>query len=136
VDLCQHIRQNHDDAPPPTRRHEGCFTNTFVIYTKIAYAKHLCRRVFGKRGFTIIFTHYNGSRAFVNAFGINTHDDLPSLPSLRCYVKSFGPKVYYTFINHFDSRGSLITSVRTFISTTMTTLTTPNATEDSVTSAS
>jgi hypothetical protein len=31
----------------------------------------------GERGFTIIFGHYNGLRAFVDTFGINVYDDLP-----------------------------------------------------------
>ena len=59
----------------------------------------------GKRGFTIIFTHYNGSRASIDTFDINTYDDLPLSPNSRGYVNSFGTKVYYTFVNHSGSRG-------------------------------
>jgi hypothetical protein len=56
-------------------------------------------------GFTIIFTHYNGLSAFINTFGINANNDLPSSPSSQCYVNYFGTKVYYTFVNHCDSKG-------------------------------
>jgi hypothetical protein len=65
----------------------------------------------GKRGFAINFTHYNGSRASIDTFDINTYDDLPLSPNSKGYVNSFGTKVDYTFVNHFGSRGSLTTSV-------------------------
>ena len=65
---------------------QGGFANNFVIYTKIAYAKYHCRRVFGRRGFATILAHYNGSRAFANSFDINTYSgSLPS-PSKRGYI--------------------------------------------------
>ena len=88
----------------------------------------------GRRGFSIIFIHYNGSRAFINNFHINAYNNLPPLSSSMGYVNSFGNEVYYyyTFVNHFGSRGSLTTSVRTFTSTTMTPSTTPSVTEDLV----
>jgi hypothetical protein len=100
------------------------FTDTFIVHTNIYSTKHLCRRVFGWRGFAIILAHYNGSRAFVNSFEINAYgDSLPS-PSLRGCINSFNTKVYHTFINHFDSRGSSATLVQTSTSTTMTMSTT------------
>jgi hypothetical protein len=108
------------------------FTDTFIVHTNIYSTKHLCRRVFGRRGFTIILAHYNGSRAFVNSFGINAYgDSLPS-PSLRGYTNSFNTKVYNTFVNHFDSRGSSTTLVQTSTSTTTTMLTTQRETKDLV----
>lgn len=66
---------------------------------------------FGKSGFAIIFTDYNGSRAFIDTFSINAYDDLPPSLSLRGYINSFSTKVYYTFVNCFDSRGSSVTLV-------------------------
>ena len=64
-----------------------------------------------RRGFTIIFGHYNDSRAFVDTFGIKVYDELPSSLSSRSYINSFGTEVYFTFLDHFDSRGSPTTSV-------------------------
>jgi hypothetical protein len=91
-------------------------------------------RVFGRRGFTIILAHYNGSRAFVNFFDINAYNGSLLSPSLRGYINSFNTKVYHTFVNHFNSRGSSATLVQTSAYTTMTTSTTPSETEDLVTS--
>jgi hypothetical protein len=93
---------------------------------------------FGRRGFAIIFSHYNGSRAFVDTFVINIYDDLPSSLSLRGYINFFGTDVYFTFLNHLGSRGSPITSVLTYTFATMATMTTSTTTcttKDSVTSA-
>ena len=53
------------------------FINTFIIHTNMYFTKHICRRVFDKRGFTVILAHYNGSIAFVNSFGINIDGTLP-----------------------------------------------------------
>jgi hypothetical protein len=82
----------------------GGSADTFIVYTNIASAKHLYRGVFGRRGFVIIFNHYNGPRAFISTFGINTHDDLALSLSSKGYINSFDTKVYYTFVNHFDWR--------------------------------
>jgi hypothetical protein len=37
----------------------GGSADTFIVYTNIASAKHLYRGVFGRKGFVIIFNHYN-----------------------------------------------------------------------------
>jgi hypothetical protein len=99
---------------------------------------HLCQHI-GIRAFTIIFGHYNNSRAFVDTFGVNVYDDLPSPPSLRGYINSFGTKVHFTFLKHFGSRGTPTTSLWTFtyaIMDTMTMSTTTSTTKYLVTSAS
>lgn len=66
----------------------------FSVYTNIVFTKHFGRRFhhhlwrttttrfrqhLGWRG----FAHYNGSRAFVDTFDMNTYNDLPSSRSLR-----------------------------------------------------
>ena len=76
-----------------------------------------------RRGFTIIFGHYNSSRAFVDTFGINVYENLPSSPSLRGYINSFGTKVYFTFLDHIGSRGSPTTLVWKSTYATMATMT-------------
>jgi hypothetical protein len=60
-----------------------------------------------------MFGHYNSLRAFVDTCGINVYDDLPSSSSSRGYINSFGTDVYFTFLDHFDSRGLSRTSVWT-----------------------
>jgi len=50
------------------------------------------RQYFGKRGFAVIFTHYNGSRAFINTSVIKAYDHMPASPNLRGYVNSLGTK--------------------------------------------
>jgi hypothetical protein len=90
---------------------------------------------FSKRGFAIIFAHDNGSRAFVDTFGINAYDNLPSPLRSRGYINSFGTKEYFIFVGHFSSRGSLTSLVQTSTSATMDTTTastTPSIIEDSV----
>jgi hypothetical protein len=79
---------------------------------------------FGKRDFSIIFTHYNDLRAFVDTFGLNAYDNLLLSLSSRGYLNSFVTEVYYT--------STSATLVYTSTSTTMTTLATPSATVDSV----
>jgi hypothetical protein len=72
----------------------GGFTDTFVIHANIYSMKHLCRRVFDRRGFTIIVSHYNSSRAFINSSSININGTLPlcrawgatSTPSLPSFT--------------------------------------------------
>ena len=134
--LCKRVFTNSHGKPrrfaSANTLARGGFTDTFGIHTNIYSTKHLCRRVFGKRGFTIILAQYNDSRALTNSFGINAYGgSLPS-PSMRGYINSFDTKVYHTFINCFDSRGSLATLVQTSTSTTMTTSTTPREIEDLV----
>jgi hypothetical protein len=72
----------------------------------------LCQHI-SRRGFAIIFGRYNGSRAFVNNFGINVYDDLPLSPSLMGYINSFGTEVYFTVLDHFGLRGSAATLIST-----------------------
>lgn len=75
-----------------------------------------------------MFTHYNDMRALIDTFSIDAYDDSPPSLSLKGYINT---KVCYTFVSHFDSRGSSTTLVWTSTSTAMTT---PSMIEDSVTS--
>jgi hypothetical protein len=93
------------------------FANIFGDYNDSSPPTHR------QEGFVVIFVHYNGSRAFVDTFGIKVYDDLPSSLSLRGYINSFGTEVYFSFLDHFSSRGSPRTSVQTSTSATMATMT-------------
>jgi hypothetical protein len=66
---------------------------------------------FNRRAFAIILSHYNGSRAFVDTFGIIFYDDFPLSLSSRGYINSLSTEAYFTFLDHLSSRGSPTTSV-------------------------
>ena len=55
-----------------------------------------------------MFTHYNDMRALIDNFSIDAYDDSPPSPSLKGYINT---KVCYTFVSHFDLRGSSTTLV-------------------------
>jgi hypothetical protein len=76
----------------------GGFTDTFDVYTNIAFAKHLLQEGLYKhlRLTTMTCLH----QLFTGAY-----DDLPSSPSSRGYVNSFSTEVYHTLVHHFGSRG-------------------------------
>jgi len=75
----------------------------------------------GKRGFAIIFNHYNSLRAFIDTFGINVYDDLPYHQARRDTSTLSSTKLHYAFINQFNSDGLANNFSPDINSTTMTT---------------
>jgi len=81
---------NDNDVPLPTLWQEGPHQ-----HLQCGSTTHLCEH-FNKRDFIIMFTHYNGSRAFIDTFNINAYNatTCTTFAKLGGYINSLDIEAY------------------------------------------